>query len=536
MGGKPILKNKKIIYKIFLSFLFIGGSYFFQEEKTSAALTQYQQLRLEQIEQKLLAFEAKTREWRKGTFIHPLTTEYCKELTQEDISFLKDIAIEAFKQDDIVLQKKLNELQRMIIVGDIHGDFNAALAYVNKSRALGCPVLFLGDYIDRGYNSYETLVYLFTQKAMHPDEIFMIRGNHDFCLPVNSPSTLFAELSSKMKNYTSSYIHSDLCRVLDYLPLAAVLSSTQTSQKALCIHAGIIPDLDISQLSEVERPFLLTPQSPFFEMFWTDPDDNSQLAPFHPSPSRPGSRAFTREALQEFFQRNGLTKLIRGHQKSRTPEAILPTPFLNFADESIITLHGCVDYYGQGLPGDCAIINGEDLKLKFLRLGLDFEFTEDVRPITPSELPPLPEPKYRFGFSFGGTPIRRVTPSKATTSSIEVKKPITFVSDPTTSSVFSSGKETLQRKEALDSDVKSIEKPCVEDHEHEKEQPAAESKAIKADHNKSDDGSDEEKLETSYTLPRTKGLMLQDIDPEDDTDKLLKKRTQDSDSYSGDEA
>ncbi|MDR3156346.1 MAG: serine/threonine protein phosphatase [Lactobacillales bacterium] len=514
------MKNKKTIYKIFLSFLFIGGIYFFQEEKVLAALTKDQQLRLEQIEQKLLTFEAKTKEWRKEKYIHPLTTEYCKDLTQEDISFLKDIAIEAFKQDDIVLQKKLNKLSQMIIVGDIHGDFDATVTYINKSRTLDCPVLFLGDYPDRGFNSYETLAYLFTQKALHPDKIFMIRGNHDFCSPAAESGTFLAELRSKIKNYTSSYIHSDLCRVLDYLPLAAVLSSTETSEKVFCAHAGIIPDLDINQLSKVERPFLLSSQSPFFEMFWTDPGNDSQLKQFQPSLSRPGSRSFNREAFREFLQRNGLTKFVRGHQKSRTPEIILPTPFLNFSDESIVTLHGCVDFCGQGLPGDCAIINGEDLKFEFLRLGLDFEFIKDVKPVTPSDLPPLPpRPKFGFGFGFGEIPIRRDTSSKST-SSIEGKKSITFAPDLPTSSVFSS------RRETVDSDIQSTGKPCVEVHE---EKHFTKSKAIETCHG---DSSSEE----NYTLPRTKGLVFsRDYDESDEgTGIPFKKKAQDSDSYSED--
>lgn len=45
-----------------------------------------------------------------------------------------------------------------------------------------CPntnYLFMGDFVDRGFNSVESFLLLLTLKVRYPDRIFLIRGNHE---------------------------------------------------------------------------------------------------------------------------------------------------------------------------------------------------------------------------------------------------------------------------------------------------------------------------------------------------------------------
>lgn len=81
--------------------------------------------------------------------------------------------------------------------GDLHGQFYDLLEIF---KSVGdCPdkkYIFLGDYGDRGYYGIETIILLFSLKAKYPQNITLLRGNHE-CRSVTQVYGLYDECVRK---------------------------------------------------------------------------------------------------------------------------------------------------------------------------------------------------------------------------------------------------------------------------------------------------------------------------------------------------
>lgn len=108
----------------------------------------------------------------------------------------------------------------VIICGDVHGQFWDVLEMFKRGGAIPEErYVMLGDYVDRGYNSVESILLLFLYKLKHPDLLVLLRGNHE-SRNITYMYGFYDEIGKKYGNYNVWYYFND---AFDFLPLAAIV-------------------------------------------------------------------------------------------------------------------------------------------------------------------------------------------------------------------------------------------------------------------------------------------------------------------------
>ncbi|MCL4116459.1 UNVERIFIED_CONTAM: hypothetical protein GTU68_000415 [Idotea baltica] len=132
------------------------------------------------------------------------------------------------------------------IVGDIHGQYSDLVRLFEKCGFPGdVNYLFLGDYVDRGKKSIEVICLLMAYKIKHPENFFLLRGNHESA-SINRIYGFYDECKRRY-NLKLWKIFSD---VFNSMPVAAIID-----EKILCMHGGLSPKLDkLEQIIHLPRP------------------------------------------------------------------------------------------------------------------------------------------------------------------------------------------------------------------------------------------------------------------------------------------
>jgi protein phosphatase len=205
-----------------------------------------------------------------------------------------------FQREPVLL--KLDE--PVVVIGDLHGHILDLFRTIGRfDFPPARRYLFLGDVVDRGEFSTETLILVFVLKLLYPSFIHIIRGNHEF-LDMAQTDGFCAELNSV---YGDQRAERAVMEAFAWLPLAAVMGT-----RVLCVHGGIGPDIDgIQQIGKIERPINAFDEGEISNLMWSDPVENVQG--FQLSPRGLGYQ-FGPDALEEFLASQHLDCLVRGHQ------------------------------------------------------------------------------------------------------------------------------------------------------------------------------------------------------------------------------
>lgn len=281
-------------------------------------------------------------------------------------SFNKTISKFRFRREHIIaLARAFQEIiadQPMVlkintpvkIFGDIHGQYEDLMRFFElwgePSENIGGDIqsidyLFLGDYVDRGCNSLETICLLMALKIKYPEKIHMLRGNHeDVLINFNFGFKEECDLRLSQEYDEEMDVYKVLNEVFEYLPLAALIED-----QILCIHGGIGGCLSsINEIEEIERPLCIIHEANnkteqiVMDILWSDPTENDEELGIQPNPLR-DSKSFGNivkygpDVVEKFLEQNNLSMIIRAHE-------CVPDGFERFSGGNLITIFSATDY------------------------------------------------------------------------------------------------------------------------------------------------------------------------------------------------
>ncbi|URD95787.1 serine threonine-protein phosphatase [Musa troglodytarum] len=216
-----------------------------------------------------------------------------------------------------------------VTAGDIHGQYADLLRLFEYG---GYPpqanYLFLGDYVDRGKQSIETICLLLAYKIKYPENFFLLRGNHE-CASINRIYGFYDEC----KRRYNVRLWKVFTECFNCLPVAALVDD-----KILCMHGGLSPELkSLDQIRNIARPVDIPDQGLLCDLLWSDPDKDIEGWGEN---DRGVSYTFGPDKVAEFLQKHDLDLICRAHQ-------VVEDGYEFFAKRQLVTIFSAPNYCGE---------------------------------------------------------------------------------------------------------------------------------------------------------------------------------------------
>lgn len=229
-----------------------------------------------------------------------------------------------------LLQPSLLELSPPVkVVGDVHGQYLDIIRIFTKC---GFPpltnYLFLGDYVDRGKQSLETILLLLCYKIKYPENFFLLRGNHE-CANVTRVYGFYDECKRRC-NIKTWKLFID---TFNTLPIAAIVAG-----KIFCVHGGLSPVLNsMDEIRNIARPTDVPDFGLLNDLLWSDPADTMNEWEDN---ERGVSYVFSKVAINKFLQKFGFDLVCRAHM-------VVEDGYEFFNDRTLVTVFSAPNYCGE---------------------------------------------------------------------------------------------------------------------------------------------------------------------------------------------
>ena len=236
------------------------------------------------------------------------------------------------------------------VCGDIQGQFFDLLELFKiGGNVPNTNYLFLGNYVDKGYNSIECISLLLCLKIRYPNRIYLLRGNHEG----RQITQVYGFYDECLTKYGNTNVWKYFTDLFDYLPITSLIEN-----KIFCVHGGLSPSIEnIEDIKKINRFQEIPTEGPFSDLLWSDPEESNFGWNYTPHGS---TYIFGYCISEEFCKNNKLNMICRGHR--------MEMKGFNIMHNGLCCSIFSAPNYGFRCGNKAAIMEvDEDLNYKFLQ-------------------------------------------------------------------------------------------------------------------------------------------------------------------------